>query len=155
MRLIAALAAMIVIASCSVFREPAPVVDGWRYPAPAPLPPGATAVRLDVTPIPGHVPANTSFGCPLALLGPTTISYVAADVEHPVHYRAVQTGEELRLRWQPGVSARITDRLEIVGPDGKVLAREGEGAENLGGGVSNDDVFTVCFGEYLPTRVGQ
>jgi hypothetical protein len=152
-RTIALLAATIFIAACAVAGDRSIVRDGWRWPAPATLPPGATAVLLDVAAIPGAVPAGTGFGCPLALFVPFRIQSIPADTARPVHYFSVADGRELRIRWQPGVSARVTDKLEIVGPDGAVIAREDVAVETLGGGSGNDGVLNACIAKYLPTAV--
>jgi hypothetical protein len=152
---VAVLAAALVFAACSVLAQPGLVVDGWRYPTPAPLPPGATAVAIDVAPIPKSIPPNIVWGCPAALLGAVNLVYVPNDVATPVHYTQVPGGGEIHVRWQPGISARHNGRLEIVGPDGAVIAAEGRPVEGLGGGyLDNDDTFTVCLGEYHPSRVG-
>jgi hypothetical protein len=154
-RVVAVLAAPLVFAACSVFAQPGAVVDGWRYPAPAPLPPGAMAVEIDVAPIPSSIPPNIVWGCPAALLGPFNLLYVPGDVATPVHYTQVPGGAEIHVRWQPGISARHSGRLEIVGPDGAVIAAEGGPVDGLGGGfLGNDNTFTVCLGQYHPTRVG-
>jgi hypothetical protein len=34
-------------------------------------------------------------------------------------------GTSRQLSWQPGTSARFTPDLEVIGPDGHLLAREG------------------------------
>jgi hypothetical protein len=148
------LALGLLLAGCSVFRTDSVVRDGWRWPEPAPLPAGAKAVALDVSPI-ISIPADAGFMCPLALFLPFTIHHVPGDAAQPVHYRQVSDGAERPIRWQHGVSARVTDKLEIVGPDGEILASEGVPVEGLGGGTGNDGISDVCIGKYLPTRVTQ
>lgn len=128
---------------------------GWVWPTPAPLPDGATAVPLDVAPIPAVVQPNAEYGaCPAALLNPVTIHHVPEDAARPIHYRIVDGGQEIQLRWQPGYSARLAPELEIVAPDGSVVARAGQKVEGLGGGYGADDTFFVCIGDYVPPRIG-
>jgi hypothetical protein len=129
---------------------------GWVWPTPAPLPGGATAVPLDVAPIPAVVQPNTEYAaCPAALLSPVTIHHVPDDAARPIHYRIVDGGQEIHLRWQFGFSARLAPELEIVAPDGSVVARAGQRVEGLGGGFgADDDVFFVCIGDYVPRRIG-
>jgi len=70
-----------------------------------------------------------------------------------VHYVIAATGDDIPVRWQEGFSARLNPTLEIVAPDGAVIAREGEVVDGRGGGtLGNDDPFTVCLGEYRPKR---
>ena len=129
---------------------------GWVWPTPAPLPDGATAVPLDVAPMPAVVAPGVEYAaCPSALLGPMTIHHVPDDAATRIHYRSVGGGQEIHVRWQVGFSARLAPDLEIVAPDGTVLAREGVPVEGLGGGyIGSDDTFTVCIGDYVPRRVG-
>ncbi|MEJ7749611.1 MAG: hypothetical protein WKF56_09930 [Candidatus Limnocylindrales bacterium] len=144
------------VAACSLFLPPNGVVrGGWVWPTPAPLPEGATAVALDVAPIPAQVQPDAEYGaCPLALLLPFTVRHVPEDAAQPVHYRAVDDGQELRISWPSGFSARLAPDLEVVAPDGTVIASEGVPTEGLGGGVlGNDDTFSVCIGEYGPHRI--
>ncbi|MGP1675050.1 MAG: hypothetical protein ACTS8Z_07550 [Candidatus Limnocylindrales bacterium] len=128
---------------------------GWVWPTVEPLPDGATPVLLDVEPIPAVVQPGVEYGaCRTALLTPVTIHHVPDDQARPIHYRLVDGGGELGLRWQPGFSARLAPDLEIVAPDGTVIAREGVPVVGLGGGVAGDDAFSVCIGDYIPQRVG-
>ncbi|HET7168095.1 MAG TPA: hypothetical protein VFI69_02760 [Candidatus Limnocylindrales bacterium] len=128
---------------------------GWVWPTPAPLPDGATAVPLDVAPMPAVVGPGVEYAaCPMALLVPMTIHHVPGDAAAPIHYRTVGGGEEIHVRWQFGFTARLAPELEIVAPDGRVVAREGRPVEGLGGGsTGNDDTFTVCIGDYVPRRL--
>ncbi len=148
----------ILAVGCGQFGGPPPGIErgGWVWPTPAPLPDGATAVKLDVEPMPAVVaPGVVYAACPAALLLPITIHHVPEDAAAPIHYRPVGGGEEVHVRWQFGFSARLAPELEIVAPDGKVIASEGQPVEGLGGGVTgNDDTFSVCIGDYVPRRVG-
>jgi hypothetical protein len=142
--------------ACSLVAQPpaTPIIrGGWAWPVPAPLPPGAVAVPIDVASPPRRVPPDVEIvGCPLLPLGPVTPEYRPGR-EPPVTYKV--EGEDVRVRWPVGFSARLAPNFEIVAPDGKVIARAGEATAGLSGGhVTNDDVFSVCMGEYGPTRVG-
>ena len=76
------------------------VENGWIVPTPFPLPPGAVAVPLDVWVLERPLRADTEYAaCPLALLGPVRVAYLAGD-DRPVRYRLVESGEEIRVRWQ-------------------------------------------------------
>jgi hypothetical protein len=129
-------------------------INGWVWPTPAPLPAGATAVLLDVASIPVDVRPDVEYAaCPMALLLPVTPHVVPDDADHPIHYRSVADGHEIHVRWPVGFSARLNPALEIVAPDGKVIAQEGVPIEGMGGGYGSDDAFTVCLWPYVPTRV--
>ncbi len=147
--------ACVAFAACSLFSKPPAGLErnGWVWPAPAQLPPGAIAVAIDVATIPDNIrPGVEIIGCSLALLGPVTPEYQPGR-DPPVTYRAA--GAEVLVRWPVGFSARLAPNLEIVAPDGKVIARAGEATEGLiGGYLGDDDVFSVCIGEYGPKRVG-
>ena len=54
-------------------------------------------------------------------------------------------GSRRELAWEPGTSARFTPNLEVIGPDGHVVAREGS---PVTGGCPTAD-STVTFGEFL------
>jgi hypothetical protein len=126
-------------------------VNGWIWPSPAPLPAGAVAVPLDVETIPTDAPAGSSFACAAALFAPVTITYIPDDAAHPIHYARTETGDVEHLVWQVGFSARLDPGLEIVAPDGLVIAKAGDN-ERLGGGGGNDGALHVCLPAYLPTR---
>jgi hypothetical protein len=146
----------VLVAGCTLLPAPGPtdhIRNGWVWPTAAPLPPAAIAVPIDVAQ-PFDIPPDADFvgGCPLALLGPLTPEYRAGQ-EPPVGYRV--EGKEVRVRWPVGFSARLSPALEIVAPDGKVVARAGEITDGLiGGHLDSDAAFTVCFTTYGPKRLG-
>jgi hypothetical protein len=159
MRATAVVVATLVLAACSVFVERGPVVSGWQFATPFPLAAGAVAVPLVTEPIPGVVPPNTELrACPGALIARFTVRHVPGDVVRPVHYLRADDGVDFLVIWPVGFSARRTDRIEIVAPDGKVFAREGERVEGLGGGYwaggGVAEAAHVCLGEYVPTKLG-
>ncbi len=152
---------VLVVAGCGHLQqiaEPQGVErGGWVWPTPAPLPDGATAVPLEVAPIPAVVQPGVEYGaCMTALLNPVTIHHVPDDHTRPIHYRRVDGGGEVHVRWQPGFSARLAPDLEIVAPDGTVIAREGVPVDGLGGGSAGDadETFFVCIGDYIPRHIG-
>ena len=68
----------------------------------------------------------------MALLLPVTIHLVPDDAARPIHCRSVADGQEIRVRWPVGFSARSDPGLRIVAPDGKVIAQEGVPLEGDG-----------------------
>ena len=158
-RATAVVVATLILAACSGSLERGPVVSGWQFATPFPLAAGAVAVPLVTEPIPAAVPPNVELrACPAALISPFTARHVPNDAARPVHYLRTDDGVDFLVIWPVGFSARRTDRLEIVAPDGKVFAREGQRVEGLGGGywaaAGVAEAAHVCLGEYLPTKVG-
>jgi hypothetical protein len=159
MRAAALVVVTLVLAACSVSVERGPVVSGWQFATPFPLPPGAVAVSLLTEPIPAVVPPNTELrACPAALIIPFAVRHVPDDAARPIHYLRADDGRDLVVIWPVGFSGRRTDRLEIVAPDGRVFAREGERVEGLGGGYwaggGVAEAAHVCLGDYVPTKLG-
>jgi hypothetical protein len=125
----------------------------WVWPTAAPLPVGAIEVPLDVrTPI--DISPSSEVACDASLLAPVEVRYVAADATQPIHYRFADSGRALHVVWPVGFRAWLDPTLQIVGSDGKVIARDGDVLSNIGGGGGNggSDTVGVCFVEYLPTR---
>ena len=138
------LATLAVTAACS--SGPA-----WIFPTAAPLPAGAEAVSIRVQPIPESIAADTAFGCPAALLGPTEMVVDRLASPPTITFRLVETGNPIELAWSWGISAYELDGVvHIVAPDGEDLMVEGRVADDIGGGFINDDVFGVCDGRSMP-----
>jgi hypothetical protein len=128
--------------------------SAWAFPSPAPLPPGAIAVPIDVQPIPS-ARADVEFGCPAALLSPVEL-VVDRSVQPPkVSYRSVDSGDPIGIAWSWGVSAyEWAGIVHIVAPDGADLLVEGVVADDIGGGyMGNEDVFGACDVRSLPRRL--
>jgi hypothetical protein len=138
--------AVVVIAACAI--GPA-----WVFPTPAALPDGAQPVDIRVQPIPASIPADTSFGCPAALLSPTEM-VVDRSVSPPtVAFRSADTGDPIELEWSWGISAYELDGVvHIVAPTGEDMMVEGQVADDLGGGFTNGDVFVVCDARSMPNQ---
>ena len=130
--------------------------SAWVWPTPFPRPSDAVPVEIDTEEIVEEIgAADVAIACPMALLAPMTPTYRADDAAQPVHYTLVDSGQEIRLIWQAGFQAWLEPELQIVAPDGKVIAAEGQIATNLSGGnLGGDDRFTVCLTDYLPRRAG-
>ena len=129
--------------------------QAWVFPTPAPLPDGAEAVSIRVQPIPASIAADTSFGCPAALLGPTEMVVDRSVTPPTVTYRSADTGEPIELEWSWGISAFELDGVvHIVAPTGEDMMVEGRVARDLGGGsLDDDDVFGVCDFRSMPTAL--
>ena len=79
--------------------------------------------------------------CEAALLEGT----LRGDAQDPrVAWLIAPTGVRRELQWPFGFSARFAPDLQIVVPDGQLVAREGDEVD-LGGGFRPDtEVFAVC-----------
>ena len=142
------LATLAVTAACSSG-------TAWVFPTAAPLPAGAEAVSIRIQPIPESIAADTSFGCPAALLGPTEMVVDRSVSPPPTTFRSVETGDPIELAWTWGISAYELDGvIHIVAPTGADIMVEGLVARDLGGGFINDDVFGVCDLRSMPGQAG-
>jgi hypothetical protein len=144
------------LAACQA-QPPGPVaVDGWEYPGAAPLRDGERLVAIEVDAAPESIAPDAGFECPSDYLGRVRLVHdPEADTgasEAAVTYRTEPGDEAVEVVWQIGVSARVSgDRVIVVGPDGQVLATEGEPSLELGGAwLERPRRFQVCFLEYLP-----
>jgi hypothetical protein len=144
----------LLLAGCGL--NPGATTAAWVWPTPFPRPSAAVPVVLDIEPVPSDTPVDVAYACPMALLAPMTPTYHADDEAQPIHYTLVENGQEVRLVWQAGFQAWLDPELQIVAPDGKVIAAEGQVATGLSGGGTGegDDAFSVCLVEYIPRRAG-
>jgi hypothetical protein len=116
-------------------------------PREVPLPPGASALRLQTQPR-SLVPFN--IGCPLGLLGPIVVGHDDAVMVFTVE----SSGRPIKLAWPFAWSARLVNgRAEVVTPDGSVFAREGDVIRNrLTGGALDDGTFQICSTDEVPNN---
>lgn len=150
-RLALVLVAALVAGGCSLIPDPRVTVDGFVFPTPAPLPDGAIHVAIDVASVPERVAPDVAFGCPAALLRPVEMVVDRSTDPPTVAFRVVETGQPIRLDWSWGVSAYdLGGEVRIIAPDGEILMSEGEVADDLGGGGSSGDQFSVCVGSSIP-----
>jgi hypothetical protein len=122
----------------------------WVWPTPYPLPAGATAVSLDVLtahPIPPG--AEVIDACPLRPIDPFEIEYHPEDAATPIHYRFSDGYQH--VVWGIGFSARLDPTLEIVAPDGKVVARQDVLTGPMIGGHLDQGLY-VCVSGYSAVK---
>ena len=139
---------------CGLVEDPPVSIDGFIFPTPAPVPDEAIQVPIDVAAVPERVaPDVDGFGCPAALLVPVEMVVDRSTSPPTVRFRIVETGQPIRLDWSWGVAAyELGGVVRIIAPDGEVLMTEGEVADDLGGGGSAPDSFSVCVGSSVPRR---
>jgi len=106
------------------------------WPGPA-LPTGATRLHI-VTASPHLVP---TLGCPAALLVPARIATSGDDLI----LVGVDSGETIRVVWPAGYAAwRLDGRAELLARDGRLVGREGDTLDGLGGGAGDDGTAYLC-----------
>lgn len=123
---------------------------GWVFPTAYPLPSGA--VRVAIQTIHHSPPTEDTLyvdACPLIQLDAIVIEYRSEDAEQPVRYR--MAGADAHLIWPEGFSARLNPSLEIVAPDGVVVAVEGVPTPRWYGGGMAGGTF-VCIPGNPPRR---
>ncbi len=121
----------------------------WTWPSPAPIPSDATPVALHVA-LPADLDAGPAYACPTALIR-VTPGFAADDAVQPIRYAVPGETDGWDFLWQVGFQAWLRPALEIVAPDGKVVAREGQPVDLAGGQLRGDHTWDVCLPEYLPT----
>lgn len=125
---------------------------GWVFPTPFPLPAGAKRVPIETL---RHSPPleDTLYvdACPAHILGSFIIEYRPDDPTQPVHYR--YEGGETSMTWPEGFSARLNPGLEIVAPDGVVVAVHGVPTPSSWAGGSNGKGMFVCLAGNPPRMV--
>jgi hypothetical protein len=139
---LAALGVAGIVAGCGILPGTDPAAQGW--PTAFPPPAGAPRPDRDEQALPAG--GDIAVGCPLALISGIVIGTAA---DGSVTYTEEATHRQVRVVWQPGVSAWRTPTIVIVGPDGKVLAREGE-PTSFGGATFAEGTYEACYSEYLP-----
>ncbi len=127
----------LVLTGCGLFQaEPTPFPP--RTPAPLPL--GALGLALETdapaTPVP-----HAEWACPAALLAPVRVLRSGDTVT----FRMASNEADVTLIWPRGFSARlVAGRVEIVAPDGAVIAREEDLLANMLGGAGDAQGFHIC-----------
>lgn len=107
---------------------------------PAPLPPTASPLALRTQPWRLWPPSG--FGCPMATLTPMRVERD----EGSMVFADEATGTPMLVVWPNGYSARLMNgRAELVQPDGRVLARDGDVISNLASAAADNGDLLICM----------
>lgn len=129
-RILIAAAVVVVLLTGAVYR----CTPLWPGPG---LPAGATPLHIE-TAAPHLVP---NLGCPAALLQPAWIATAGDDLV----LVNVDSGQTIRVVWPSGYAAwRLDGRAELHARDGRLVGREGDVIEGLGGSSGDDGRFWIC-----------
>jgi len=114
------------------------VVPQFTGPA---LPAGATRLHIATE------PPNLNMSCAAAALVPVRVATSGDELI----LVTVGTGESVRVVWPSGFGAwRVDGRAVVADPWGRVVGREGDVLDSLGGGLGPDDAFHICPFGILP-----
>jgi hypothetical protein len=128
------IAGIVVAALGVIVLAPFVLLLGLQFTGPFP-PSGATRLHI-ATETPNLTP-----GCAAALLAPARVTTDGDDLT----LVAVGSGETLRVVWPSGFGAwRSGGRAVVADQWGRVVGREGDVLDSLGGGLGPDGVFHIC-----------
>ncbi len=124
--------ALLIIVALTIVGAALILVPLWAGPS---LPAGATRLHIE-TGEPGP-----AFGCSAALLSPVRVATSGDELV----LVSVETGNPIPVRWPGGHAAwRIDGSAVVADPYGRIVAREGQVRDDLGGGGGVDDRFNIC-----------
>lgn len=111
-----------------------------QFTGPAP-PAGATRLHIATE------PPNLNMSCAAALLAPVRVATSGDELI----LVTVESGETVPVVWPSGFGAwRVDGRAMVADPWGRVVGREGDVLDSLGGGLGVDDAFHICPFGILP-----
>jgi hypothetical protein len=86
-------------------------------------------------------PASSGNGCFLAGAIPVQMEHSGDQVV----FISTMGGQPVAIEWPAGFHGQLVDgKAVLVDPSGRVVAREGDVLDNLGGAESADGAFRVC-----------
>lgn len=109
-------------------------------PRPASLPPGAAPLTI-LTQAPAFWPP-AGLGCPAVQVADLRIERTNGRLSYFVQ----EDGLQVEVVWPAGFSARLlNERAELVGPDGRVFASEGDVIRSLEGSAGPNGEVIICI----------